>query len=137
MLRRLLQLSGEVQPRPSGDSKWLRILDRVPSLSFREKDGRKIIAYAETPSPAHNCEVPELYTVFPFGQYGLGKPDLQVAVDTARLAPESDEQLTHISWHQQGIQYARLGMVPEAMEFLLRKLGGRGVADAGLLGAGA
>ena len=67
--------------------------------------------------------MPELYAVFPFGQYGLGKPDLQVAIDTARLAPETDEQLTHISWHQQGIQYARLGMVPEAMEFLLRKLG--------------
>ncbi|MCU0509391.1 MAG: DUF5703 domain-containing protein [Anaerolineae bacterium] len=122
VLRRLLQLPAH-SATPEQRRNWLRILGRVPPLSFREKDGRKIIAYAETSSPLRNCEVPELYTVFPFGQFGLGKPDLQVAIDTARLAPESDEQLTHISWHQQGIQYARLGMVPEAMDFLQRKLG--------------
>lgn len=122
VLRRLLRLpAASVSPEQRWN--WLRILRRVPALSFREKEGRQIIAYAETTSLPHNCEVPELYTVFPFGQYGLGKPDLQIAIDTARLAPETDEQLTHISWHQQGIQYARLGMLPEAMEFLLRKLG--------------
>jgi hypothetical protein len=122
VLRRLLLLSAEAVS-PEQRLNWQRILRRVPALSFREKDGRKIITYAETWSPVHNCEVPELYTVFPFGQFGLGKPDLQLARDTARLAPETDEQLTHISWHQQGIQYARLGMIPEATEFLLRKLG--------------
>ncbi len=122
VLRRLLLLSSEAIS-PERRQNWQRIMRRVPTLSFREKDGRKIIAYAETSSPLHNCEVPELYTVFPFGQFGLGKPDLQVARDTARFAPETGEQLTHISWHQQGIQYARLGMLPEAMEFLFRKLG--------------
>lgn len=122
VLRRLLRLPA-ASVSPEQRQNWLRILRRVPALSFREKVGRRIIAYAETTSPLHNCEVPELYTVFPFGQYGLGKPDLQIAIDTARLAPETDEQLMHISWHQQGIQYARLGMLPEAIAFLLRKLG--------------
>ena len=69
----------------------------------------------------HNCEIPESYTVFPYGQYGIGKPELQVAIDTARYAPETEEQKTHISWHQQGIQYARLAMLPEALDFLCRK----------------
>ena len=29
----------------------------------------------------------------------------------------------HISWHQQGIHYARLGMLPEALAFLVKKMG--------------
>ncbi len=125
VLRRLLLLPAQ-DASPEQRLNWRRILDRTPAITFREKDGRKIIAYAETPSPAHNCEVPELYTVFPFGQYGLGKPGLEIARDTARLAPETGEQLAHISWHQQGIQYARLGMLPEATDFLLWKLGSAG-----------
>lgn len=108
---------------PNQRANWRRILERVPPITTRTKDGKAIIAYAESTSERHNVEIPELYTVFPFGQYGIGKPDLPLAVDTARLAAEDAAQLSHISWHQQGIQYAKLGMLPEAIGFLFRKMG--------------
>lgn len=122
VLRRMLALPehyGSAERRAN----WQRILERVPPITLTEKSGHTIIAYAETSSEHINCEIPELYAVFPFGQYGIGKPDLQVAIDTALYAPETDEQKTHISWHQQGIQYARLAMLPEALDFLQRKMG--------------
>lgn len=122
VLRRLLALP-ERAASAARKENWRRILERVPPVRFTEKAGHTIIAYAETRSEHHNCEIPELYPVFPFGQYGIGKPDLQTAIDTARFAPETQEQKTHISWHQQGIQYARLGMLPEAVDFLRRKMG--------------
>ena len=122
LLKQMLALP-EKYASPERRANWQRMLDRVPPIAFTEKAGHRIIAYAETGSEHHNCEIPELYTVFPYGQYGIGKPELQVAIDTARYAPETEEQKTHISWHQQGIQYARLAMLPEALDFLCRKLG--------------
>lgn len=105
---------------------WKYLRRRIPPLPVREKQGRKILAYAETLSWRHNCEIPELYPVFPYNRFGLLKDDpegLAMAQDTAELAPESEEQLSHVSWHPTGIQYARLGMKEEAVEFLKKKLG--------------
>ena len=122
LLGRMLALP-ERYSLPEQRANWRRILERVPPITTRTKAGQTIIAYAESTSERHNVEIPELYPVFPFGQYGIGQPDLQLAIDTARLAAEGDEQLSHISWHQQGIQYAKLGMLSEASDFLIRKLG--------------
>ena len=102
---------------------FLRIQKRVPDIKTRQKDNHTIIAYADTKSIIHNCEIPELYPVFPYGQFGIGKPELQLAIDTARYAAITEEQLTHISWHPTGIQYARLGMLKECEEFLFKKMG--------------
>lgn len=107
---------------PGQRRRWAALLARVPPLPTVRRDGKRILAYAATKSVRHNCELPQLYAVHPYGLYGLGRPDLRLAVDTARLAPESPEQLSHVSWHPTGIQYARLGMLPEAMDFLGRKL---------------
>lgn len=100
-----------------------QIQGRIPVIKTREKEDHKIIAYADTMSLIHNCEIPELYTVFPYGQFGIGKENLELAIDTAKYAWETEEQLTHISWHPTGIQYARLGMLEECEEFLYKKLG--------------
>jgi hypothetical protein len=122
LLRRMLELP-ENLASDNKKTRWKKILDRVPSITFTEKKGHRIIAYAESESPIHNCEIPELYAVFPYGQFGLGKKDLQVAIDTALYAADTEEQNTHISWHQQGIHFARLGMVDHAVAFLKKKLG--------------
>jgi hypothetical protein len=122
LLRRMLALPARYAS-PAQRGSWQRILDRVPPLAFTERAGHRVIAYADTQSAIHNCEIPELYPVFPYDQFGIGKPDLQVAIDTARHAPITEEQRTTISWHQQGIHYARLGMLPEAQDFLVKKMG--------------
>lgn len=103
--------------------KFRHIQKRIPEIKVRKKEGHTIIAYADHPSMIHNCEIPELYTVFPYGQFGLGKEHLELAIDTARYAWETEEQLSHVSWHPTGIQYARLGMQKECEEFLMKKMG--------------
>lgn len=106
--------------------KWQEILDRVPELPTAQANGRRVITYAETASEIHNCEMPQLYPVFPYGLYGIGKPELERAIHTAKYTVETEQQLSHISWQNMGIQYARLQMKAEAQEFLLRKM-----ADSG------
>lgn len=104
---------------------WKELLKCVPELPKRIKNGHEILSYAETKSWVHNCEIPELYTVFPYKRFGLLKSDeneMRLAVDTARHAPETEEQKSYVSWHPTGIAYARLGMKEEAVEFLKKKL---------------
>jgi hypothetical protein len=122
LLRRMLALPARYAS-PARRANWQRILARVPPIAFTERAGHRIIAYADTQSEIHNCEIPELYPVFPYDQFGIGKPGLQIAIHTARYAAITEEQHTHISWHQQGIHYARLGMLSEARDFLVKKLG--------------
>jgi len=122
VLTRLLSPEPAGLGSPAQRARWAALLARVPPLPTVKKDGVKILAYAATKSPRHNCELPQLYAVHPYGLYGLGKPGLRLAADTALHCAESGEQLTHVSWHPTGIVYARLGMLPEAMDFLQKKL---------------
>ena len=101
---------------------WQQLRSRIPPLPKTVKAGKQILAAAQTTALIHNCEIPQLYAVHPYNLYGLGKPDLQLAIDTALLAPETEDQLTHISWHPTGVQYARLGLVKQAWDFLVKKL---------------
>lgn len=104
---------------------WDSLKKRIPPMPTKKSGEKKVIAYAETLSWRHNCEIPELYTVFPYDRFGLLKDDregLELARNTAVLAPVSEEQLSHVSWHPTGIQYARLGMQKEAEQFLKKKM---------------
>ncbi|MGG4034332.1 DUF5703 domain-containing protein [Paenibacillus cisolokensis] len=98
------------------------LLDRIPPLSFREREGRRTIAPAKRWQGIINVELPQLYPVFPYGQYGIGRDDLQVAIDTWRYGSDIPEQKNHISWHQDGIFCARLGLTEEAADMAIRKL---------------
>ncbi len=67
-------------------------------------------------------EIPQLYPVFPYEQYGLGRPDLQVAIDTWHYGTDIPAQKNHISWHQDNIFCARMGLTEEAAEITIKKL---------------
>jgi len=103
-------------------ARWNRLHLRLPGLPTRVVHGQSVLAAARTSSPIHNCELPQLYSVFPYERFGLGKPDLQTAIDTARYTVETEAQLSHQSWQNLGIAYARLGLRAEAFEYLKRKL---------------
>ncbi len=102
------------------------LLTRIPPLSFIEREGVRIIAPAKSWAGEINVEIPQLYPVHPYERYGLGKPDLQVAIDTWRHGGWSEEQLSHVSWHQQAIFCALLGLTEDAADYTLRKLGDSG-----------
>ncbi len=99
-----------------------RYLRRLPPLPFRQMGGRRTLAPAELFERIQNVEIPQLYPVFPYGMYGIGRPDLQMAVDTWHYGVETRAQKNYISWHQDAIFCARLGLTDEAAEITLKKL---------------
>ena len=84
--------------------------------------GKKVIAPAESWEFINNIELPQLYPVFPYGIFGLGKPGFQEALDTWKYGADNDSQYGYISWHQDAIFCARLGLWNEATALLVKKL---------------
>ncbi len=66
-------------------------------------------------------ENPELYAVFPYRLFGLGKPDLSVA----RLAFERRQFSGNRGWQQDEIQAAWLGLAQTARTQLVERAGAR------------
>nr|WP_295923160.1 DUF5703 domain-containing protein [uncultured Dyadobacter sp.] len=121
VLERLLALPqryGTVQHR----SHWQEMLGRVPQLSFREMQGHRTIAPAQAWERIQNTEIPQLYPVFPYGMYGIGKPDLETAVNTWKYDTEAIKNRNYTSWHQDNIFCARLGLTDEAAALTVKKL---------------
>ncbi len=83
---------------------------KVPPFGHGDADGEPIILPAEKYSETKNIENPELYAVFPYRLYGLGKPGLKIARDTfaARLFPQDT------CWGQDGFEAALLGLTDVA-----------------------
>ncbi len=98
------------------------LLTRIPSLPYQEIQGKQTIAPAVSWTDIINVELPQLYPVFPYEQYDLSKADLQVAIDTWQLGDYSEGQLSHVSWHQQAIFCARMGLTEDAKRYTLLKL---------------
>ncbi|MGP7797080.1 DUF5703 domain-containing protein [Sphingomonas sp. CLY1604] len=97
-------------------------LRRIPPIPIRTMQGHRTIAPAILFSRIQNQEIPQLYPVFPFQFYGIGLPDIQLAIDTWRYGVDQPAQRHYISWHQDNIFCARLGLVEEARDLTIRKL---------------
>jgi hypothetical protein len=93
------------------------MLDELPPIPTGQKDGRRVILPGERFDRKKNSENPELYCVFPYRLFGLGKPDLQLARDTfaARL------HQSHDCWSQDDIQMALLGLTDQAKQWISRR----------------
>jgi hypothetical protein len=63
-----------------------------------------------------------LYPVFPWGVYGFGKPDVDVALNTWKYDPEAIKFRSHVGWKQDNIFAARLGLTDEAKRLSFLKL---------------
>lgn len=113
ILTRLLELPDHYLNKVQRD-KWVTMLKRVPPLSFQEFDGHKTLAPAQVWARVQNSEAPQLYPVFPWGIYGVGKPDINIAINTYQYDPHVVKYRSHIGWRQHSIFAARLGMADEA-----------------------
>ncbi len=98
------------------------LLKRIPAISFTEFDGHKTIAPAKTWERVNNVESPQLYPVFPWGMYGIGKPDLDVVLNTWRYDSNVIKFRSAVGWKQDNIFAARLGLSEEAAKLTLLKL---------------
>ena len=121
VLSRLLELpSGylDAEKRKS----WGLMLKHVPPISFREFEGHKTIAPAQSWERLNNVETMQLYPVFPWGIYGIGKPNLDIALNTWKYDTLAVKFRSGKGWKQDNIFAARLGLTKEAAELTLSKL---------------
>ena len=121
VLTRLLELP-ENYLSPEQREHWKEMLKRIPSIAFREKEGHLTISPAWTWGRINNFEIPQLYPVFPYGMYGIGRPDLEIAINTWKYGTDNPNQKNHISWHQDAIFCARLGLTSEAATSTIKKM---------------
>ncbi len=116
LLPRLLALPGPAVTAADRDA-WRALATRLPPLPVGESGGRKKLLAAERHEDVpSNSENPELYAVFPFRLYGLGRPDLELAQWTfaRRMFPDTG------GWRQDAVQAALLGLT-EAAAFYVGK----------------
>ncbi len=104
----------------AGTKAWQKTLDELPPVPLSEDKAR--IAPAEKfVANKKNDENPELYAVFPYRLYGVGKPDLPVgrATFAARINRFNN------CWSQDAIQAACLGLGEEAAKLVSERSAGR------------
>lgn len=101
---------------------WNAFLGRIPPISFREFGDKKTIAPAKLWERINNTEAPQLYPVYPWGVYGIGKPDLDIARNTYLYDEDVIKFQDHKSWKQYNIFAARLGLTEEAKKYTTLKL---------------
>lgn len=96
--------------------------DGIPNIPLSVIDGDTCIAPAESWERIQNSEVPQLYPVFPWRIYGVGKPHLNIARNTYFKDPHALEMRSTKGWKQDNIWAACLGLTDEARRLNTEKL---------------
>ena len=118
VLRGLLALPETLTAEPSRQQ-WRRLLGELPEIPVGDRDGVRIILPHQSPAiKASNCENPELYAVYPFRSYGLGKPELELARETFNAR----RQRMTGCWSQEAVQAAYLGDAFTARQYVTSHL---------------
>ena len=102
--------------------KWSEMLNRIPSIGFREYQGHQTIAPAWQWERINNVDTPQLYPVFPWGIYGIGKPGLEIALNTWKYDPDVIRFKSYVGWKQYNIFAARMGLTDDAAALTVAKL---------------
>ncbi len=121
VLSRLLELSDHYLPT-SKRVHYQAMLSRMPPLPTRVMQGHLTLAPAQAWERINNVEIPQLYPVFPYSLYGLGKPDLALALNTWQYDTEAAKVKDYVGWKQDNIFCARLGLTEEAARLTGLKL---------------
>jgi alpha-L-fucosidase 2 len=90
---------------------WQSLLGAVPAIPTGTSGTATFIKPAQAyNTTSSNVENPELYAVFPYKQYGIGKPDLNVGIETFKRRINRFMNC----WSQDGIEAAFLGLASDA-----------------------
>ena len=101
---------------------WQTMLSRIPPLPYREFKGKQTLAPARLWERLNNVETPQLYPVYPWHIYGVGKPDLQIAINTFKTDTDALKFRSAVGWKQDNIFAADLGLTDEAQRLNTSKL---------------
>ena len=95
------------------------LLSRLPDITIRNG----MIAPALHYERVQNTESMQLYPVFPWRMYGVGRPGLDIARNTYLNDSLALEFRSHVGWKQDAIWAACLGLTDEAERLITKKLG--------------
>ncbi len=98
-----------------GDTALLR---RLPDITVRDSMILPALHYERV----QNVETTQLYPVFPWRMYGVGRPDLDIARKTYWQGDHAAEFRSHVGWKQDLIWAACLGLTDEAYRLLQLKM---------------
>jgi len=97
---------------------WTRLARKVPPLPMEETKGKKyILGAGKVHGGRGNSENPELYAIFPFRLYGVGKPDLETGQRTFNRRPVKGNH----GWRQDDTQAALLGLTETAGDYVVAR----------------
>ena len=105
---------------------FIGLLQRIPPISYSNFNGHTTIAPAQSWERINNTEPMQLYPVFPWGQFGVGKPGLDTAINTYRYDTLALKFRSYVGWKQDNIFAARLGLTDEAVRLNFLKLANSG-----------
>lgn len=91
------------------------MLNRIPEIPTTIINGDTCIAPAIVWERIQNVETPQLYPVFPWRIYGLGRPNIQIALNTYLKDQQSIAMRSSKGWKQDNIWAACLGLVDDAV----------------------
>lgn len=97
-------------------------LSRIPPIPLRTIEGDTCIAPAIVWARIQNIETPQLYPVFPWRVYGMGRENLHIARNTYLKDPHAVEMHSTKGWKQDNIWAACLGLTNEAFKLNKEKL---------------
>lgn len=98
------------------------MLQTIPPIPFRIVDGKEMISPAKTWERINNVETPQLYPVYPWRMYGVGKDSLDIARNTYLYDPDALKFRSHTGWKQDNIWAACLGLTEEAVRLTRLKM---------------
>lgn len=109
VIDRLLRLPASMTIKEQKDV-WEKTLEELPAIPMKVEDGKRFLLPAEEFDHKANSENPELYAIFPYRIFGMGKPDLEVGLETFSRRIHKGTG----GWRQDAIQSAYLGLADEA-----------------------
>jgi len=101
---------------------WVELNNAMPEVPLRTIRGKELLAVGEKYNAGREiCESPELYSIYPFRQVWLGKPELLTIarqsfhVRTISLDGTNDRQAVETGgWQSSPVQAAYLGLARES-----------------------
>ncbi|MEM2027703.1 MAG: DUF5703 domain-containing protein [Thermoproteota archaeon] len=99
--------------------RWQKMFNDLPSIPIGNENGEIFLLPAEKvrDTEPKNIENPELYAVFPYRIYGVGKPGIEIA----QLTYFKRRFKGNVGWQQDVIHAAYLGLTTEAQRYLVER----------------
>ncbi|MBM3890987.1 MAG: LamG domain-containing protein, partial [Verrucomicrobia bacterium] len=117
VLDRLLALPKDAAPAAEREF-WAKMKAAAPPVPVRTEDGKNFVLPAEKFDPKRsNVENPEIYAIWPFRLFAVGRPGLETGIETF------NRRIVKImtGWCYDGQCAALLGMTDEAKKQILHK----------------